>query len=170
MSRAFVKEDNDVPEKPAAPRLPPPLPPGAKNLLTPEGERRLRAELAKFAAERSQLASRANDDDATRQKQASLVARFDYVQQCLHAAEVVRPPAKPWDRVKFGATVTVRERSDEQVRYRIVGFHEADMEPDWISFRSPLARALLDAEVGQRVRFKVPSGEEELEVLAVTYE
>jgi len=170
MSRAFVKEDDDRPEKPTAPRLPPPLPPGVKNLLTVEGERRLRTELTRLTeVERPRVAA-SGDEPAVKHELRVLDARIAHLQQCLHAAEVVRPPEQPWEQVKFGATVTVRERSGEQARYRIVGFHEADFEADWISWRSPLARALLDAQVGQRVRFKIPAGEEELEVLAVSYD
>ena len=169
MSRAFVKEDNDLPEKPVAPRVPPPLPPGVKNLLTPEGERRLRSELARLAdVERPRIAC-SGDEPRMKHELHVLDARIYYLQQCLHGAEIVRPPERPWEHVKFGATITVRERGGEEARYRIVGFHEADMEPDWISWRSPLARALLGAKLGQRVRFKIPSGEEELEVLSITY-
>lgn len=169
MSRAFVKEDNDLPERPAAPRLPPPLPAGVRNLLTAEGERRLRSELARLVeVERPRwVAAGDTPDDKRALREAD--ARIAHIQQCLHGAEIVRAPEKPWLQVKLGATVTVRERNDEQAQYRIVGFHEADLEPHWISFRSPLARALMEAKVGERVRFKIPAGEEELEVLAIDY-
>ena len=80
------------------------------------------------------------------------------------------PPAPPWDQVRFGTTVTVRKPSGDETRYRIVGVDEMDVDRDWVSWLSPIARALLNARLGQRVRFKFPSGEEELEITAIAYE
>jgi transcription elongation factor GreB len=55
-------------------------------------------------------------------------------------------------------------------RYRIVGVDEADIERGWISWLSPIAKALLNSRLGQRVRFKIPAGEEEWLIVGVTYE
>jgi len=44
------------------------------------------------------------------------------------------------------------------------------VDRDWVSWLSPVAKALLNSKPGERVRFKVPSGEEELEIVAITYE
>ena len=44
------------------------------------------------------------------------------------------------------------------------------MPPGWASWLSPVALALMNAKVGQRVRFKYPCGEENLEVLAIRYD
>jgi transcription elongation factor GreB len=66
--------------------------------------------------------------------------------------------------------VTVREYNGAESRYRIVGVDETDLDRGWISWVSPLAKALLNARIGQRVRFKLPSGEEELEIVGVAYE
>jgi transcription elongation factor GreB len=54
--------------------------------------------------------------------------------------------------------------------YRIVGVDETDIDRNWVSWLSPIAKALLNARVGQRVRFKFPSGEAELEIIRVAYE
>jgi transcription elongation factor GreB len=71
--------------------------------------------------------------------------------------------------VSFGATVTVR-RKDGEISYRIVGVDEADPDRGWVSWPSPIARALLQARLGERVSFKFPSGEETLEILEISYE
>ena len=55
-------------------------------------------------------------------------------------------------------------------RYRIVGVDEADPERGWISWVSPIARALLSAQTGDRVRLTLPAGEKELEIVDVTYD
>jgi transcription elongation factor GreB len=169
MSRAFVRE-SDVPQLPELPALASPLPPGAKNYLTAGGAERLRAELTRLLdAERPRLAAKPADDlDAKRELQV-LDQRIRYLQESLRTAEVVSPPEGPADVVRFGATVTVHDGREES-RYRIVGVDETDLSRDWISWLSPLARALLNAKLGDRVKFKAPAGEKQLEVRKIGYE
>ena len=88
----------------------------------------------------------------------------------MSSAVVVPPPVVADDVVRFGATVTIRESNGAEVYYRIVGADEADLDRDWVSWLSPIARALLTARIGQRVRFNVPDGEKELEIVRVAYE
>jgi transcription elongation factor GreB len=169
VSKAFTRESDDVPEPPRLPPQPSPLPPGAKNYLTPDGARRLRDELDHLVQDRVQVAAASGDVDAKRLLQ-TLDQRIDHLGQSLRSAVVVSPPVAPDDRVRFGATVTVRERDGTESRYRIVGVDETDMDRGCISWLSPLAKALLNAQFGQRVRLKLPSGEEELEIVRIAYE
>lgn len=168
MSRAFVRESDDLPERPSLARRTSPLPPGAPNHITPDGARRFRDELERLAqVERPRLAA-AEDPDSKRRLQETN-RRIDQLQQCLETAVVVPPPADT-QRVQFGATVTVRERDGEETRYRIVGVDEVDLDRGWVSWVTPIARALLNARMGERMRFKSPAGERELLVVAVEYE
>jgi transcription elongation factor GreB len=168
MSKAFTRESDDAPDLPMAPRRSP-LPPGAKNYLTPAGERQLREELERLTqVERPPLA-RVTDDSEVRRQLSVMDQRILDLQQTLQTAVVVPPPAPTENRVRFGATVTIRQRGEE-IRYRIVGVDEADLDRGWVSWLSPIAKALLNAETGQRVKFKFPSGEEDLEILSVAYE
>ena len=64
---------------------------------------------------------------------------------------------------------TNRDAAGEESTYRIVGVDEADVDRDWVSWVSPIARALLNARLGQRVRFRFPAGEDELEVVRIEY-
>jgi transcription elongation factor GreB len=82
----------------------------------------------------------------------------------------VAPPTAPEDRVRFGATVMVRERSGEESCYRIVGVDETDVDRGWVSWLSPIAKALLNARLGDRVKMRLPAGEKELEITRVAYE
>lgn len=170
MSKAFTRESDDAPELPIRPRRPSPLPPGAKNYLTLGGSLRLREELNRLLnIERPPLAASADDDDARRRLQ-SMDERIDHIQQSLQFAVVVNPPTVPDDQVRFGATVAVRNQRGEESRYRIVGVDEADIDLDWVSWLSPIAKALLNARVGQQVRIKLPDGEEQLEIMGLAYE
>ena len=168
MSRAFVRESDDRPELPIA-RQPSALPAGAKNYLTPGGAARQREELRRLVeTERPALVSRADDAEAKRQLLV-LDQRVQQLEGILQSAEIVPPPASA-DAVRFGATVTVRRSDGEEDSYRVVGVDEIDLERSWVSWASPIARALLNARVGERVRFRFPSGEEELEVVRIEFE
>lgn len=164
MSKAFTRESDDVPERPSRPR--PTQPAGAKNYLTQDGAQRFREELDHLTqTERPRLAAVAGDDAPRRPQLAD--QRIQQLQHILHTAVVVPPPAGPPDRVRFGVTVTVREATGDESRYRIVGVDETDLDRGWVSCHSPIAKALLNARLGQRVRFKFPSGEAELEIIAL---
>lgn len=169
MSRAFVRE-SDVPQLPELPAQVSPLPPGAKNYLTAVGAQRLRTELARLMeAERPRLAAAPPEDiDAKRELQL-LDQRIRYLQESLRTADITPTTSGPTEVVRFGTTVTIRERGAE-TRYRIVGVDETDLDRNWVSWLSPLARALMNARVGDRVQFKAPRGLRELQIVAIEYE
>lgn len=143
MSKAFTREDDDAPEAKPVIRAIPVLPPGVKNLITASGAEALRRELTKPGV---------------------TAARAAEAQRILRSATVQPPPPKPWDEVAFGATVTVRDGGDVE-DYRLVGADETDLDRNWINWCSPLAQVLMNARVGQRVRFR----ERELEILKIAY-
>jgi len=50
-----------------------------------------------------------------------------------------------------------------------VGIDETDLDRDWVSWLSPIAKALLHARLGQQIHFHFPSGEEDLEIVSIEY-
>lgn len=170
MSKAFTREENDGPD---IPDLPPPvsvLPEGARNYITAAGAENLRRHLAELVNKRRPALVAATDDPEAKRQLAALDQRIFQLEQSLQSAEVVTPPAGEPDTVRFGATVTVRDSSGAESTYRIVGVDETDFDRGWVSWQSPIARSLLNARQGERVPFSFPSGEEELEIIAVSYE
>jgi transcription elongation factor GreB len=115
-----------------------------------------------------QISRRDNQTGPTPSSQ-ELTQRISMLQQSLESATVVPPPGPTEDRVRFGATVTALERGVE-VRYRIVGVDEVDFDRGWVSWLSPIAKSLLNARVGDRVRLRTPAGEETLEIRTIDYE
>src|SRR5262245_31794644 len=159
MSKAFTRESDDAPEERILLPLRSLLPLGAKNFVTPDGARRMQGELETLRQRR-----------AAGSVQPSLEQRVHRLRQGLEAAVVVAPPPPPWEQVRFGATVAVRHANGEPSQYRIVGVDETDSDRGWVSFLSPIAKALLNARLGDRVRLELPSGREELEILGISYE
>src|ERR1035437_3883354 len=166
MSKAFTREDDDN-EEPVLPTPVSLLPPGTKNFLTPGGAERLRAELVRLNDERSGLLGRAATDPEVKREVAQLDQRIRYLQQGLASAEIVTPPGPKADKVQFGATVTVRDGHGVESVYRIGGVDEADFERNEVSWLSPIAKALMNAQVGQKVPFKFPKGAAELEIVKI---
>ena len=155
MSKAFTKED-DRPEDEPPKRLASLLPPGAANYLTPDGAERFQAQLDELLAEQPR---RPVTDE-----------KIQELRRILDSAVVLGPPAEDLDVVRFGATVQVKSLSDgKTAQYRIVGIDETDVARGWISWVSPVAKALLSAAVGDRVKAALPAGDKELEILDVTY-
>ena len=134
MSRAFIKEDVDPPERSGRKRSASGLPPGAINYITARGANRLRDELQKLRG------SIAADE------------RVIELEQILASVHVVGPPDAASNSVAFGATVTVKDTKGLTETYTVVGVDELDLEPDAVSWISPLGKALLAADIGDSIR------------------
>jgi transcription elongation factor GreB len=170
VSKAFTREETDGPDMPDLPPLASTLPPGAKNYMTPDGAERLREELARLIeVSRPQIAALRDDPDSKRLL-AGIDQRIAKVEQSLQTAEVVGHPPGETSVVRFGATVVVREENGEESTYRIVGVDETDFDRGWVSWLSPIAKALVNGRLGERVQFKFPSGEEDLEIVHIAYD
>jgi transcription elongation GreA/GreB family factor len=134
MSKAFTKEDVDPPERSGRVRSASGLPPGATNYITPGGAAWLQGELARLRSA-----------GGNRQE------RIAEIEGILKSVTVIESPEDPGSEVRFGARVTVRDATNELKTYRIVGVDELHLEPDAVSWISPLGRTLLAAKHGERV-------------------
>lgn len=163
MSKAFTRDDDGDDLAVVAPL--PPLPPGVPNYVTPEGFAALAAEVRRLEGERPAL--RQSEDPAARGQLARVEARLRALAERLERAEVVHPPADA-EVVRVGAWVRVD--TDAGLReVRIVGLDEADARAGKVSWRAPLAAALLGARRGDSVTVSTPRGEETVDILDVRY-
>ena len=187
MNKAFTRESEDEDEDGDAPENASPLPAGSKNYMTPAGFGRLKAELDELLGrERPELVAtiawaagngdRSENGDYIygKRRLREVDRRIRFLIKRLDAAEVVDPMARrdegEDDRVYFGATVTVRNGRDEERTISIVGVDEIDTTRGYISWVSPMARALLKAREGDTVTLNTPGGMEDLDILHVRYE
>lgn len=183
MSKAFTKEsDNQDDDDAAGESSQSPLPTGAKNYMTPAGAQRLQAELKKLRNEErpklvNTIAWAAGNGDRSenadyiygKRRLREIDRRVRFLIKRLESAEVVDPSSQSSDRVLFGASVTVRDEGENTRTYRIVGIDETDAANGLVSWISPIAKALLNAKVGQVVTLRSPKGEEDLEILKIEY-
>jgi transcription elongation factor GreB len=179
MSKAFVKDDAAEPEIPEVEA--PSLPSHGKNYITPDGFARLqsekkhlleveRPEVVKTVAWAASLGDRSENADYIygKRRLREIDRRVRFLIKRLEAAEIVRSSGRDTDQVFFGAQVRVRGASGERT-VRIVGIDETDATKGCVSWISPMARALIKAREGDSVVLRTPAGNEQLEILEVTY-
>lgn len=94
---------------------------------------------------------------------------IEELEEKLGRAIPVDPATQPKDVVRFGATVEVEAPGNKRATYTIVGEDEANPLEGTISWLSPLARALEDARVGQRVVWLRPAGNLPVTVRSISY-
>ena len=185
MSKAFTNEETPADDEDDVPDASP-LPAGARNYMTPGGFARMRGELdALVSKERPELVAtvawaagngdRSENGDYIygKKRLREIDRRIRFLVRRLDNAEVV-DPAMPRDddassRVYFGATVTVADVKGDERTVSIVGIDEIDTARGYISWISPMARALLKAREGDTVSVRTPGGIEELDVVDVRY-
>lgn len=157
-----------------------------KNYITPGGLQRLRDEL-RFLLTRerpavtSVVAWAAGNGDRSenadyqygKRRLREIDRRIRFLRKRIDAAEEVNPEAprvgKAATQVFFGATVRYENGAGDEKVVRIVGLDEVDLDRNYISWVSPLAKALMKAGAGDTVVLRAPGGTERLEILDVRY-
>jgi len=178
MSKAFTKEDNEAPEEELEA---PQIAAGGKNYISAAGFARLQAELRELVeVERPEVvktvAWAASNGDRSengdyiygKKRLREIDRRVRFLIKRLENAEVVESAGRDTDQVFFGATVRVRSGAGERT-ITILGLDEVDPARGIVSWISPMAKALLKAREGDTVILRAPSGEEQLEILEVSY-
>src|SRR5919106_2902634 len=189
MSKAFTKESDaegdehdHVAEEAAHAQLV-----GVKSYITPSGLQRLKDE-RRFLLTRERRAVTAvvawaasNGDRSEnadyqygKRRLRQIDRRIRFLIKRIDAAEIVDPeaprPGRAATHIFFGATVRYANAAGTERVVSVVGVDEVDLDRNYISWVSPLARALFKKAPGDRVVLHAPGGTEELEILEVRYE
>ncbi len=96
--------------------------------------------------------------------------RFRYLERCSRELQVVDYSPEQEGKVFFGAWVEVENEKGETRRFRIVGFDELNLDRDYISIDSPMARALLKKQVDDEAIVHTPHGPVSWVILDIRYE
>lgn len=161
--------------------------PKLKNYITPAGLQRLKDE-HRFLLHRERPAvtqvvswAAGNGDRSenadylyAKRRLRQIDSRIRFLTKRIDSAEVVDPemprPGAAGTRVFFGATVRYEDSIGAEHEVRIVGIDEVDINRRYISWMSPLAKALMKHGVGDEVVLVAPKKTEHLEIMAVRYE
>ena len=151
--------------------------------MTVEGYKKLETELHRLKAEErpriiQQISDAREHGDlsenaeyhAAKEAQGLNEARVADLEDKLSRAEVIDTAKLSGNTVKFGATVSLEdEESNEKVKYKIVGEHEANVREGKISISSPIARALIGKSKGEAAEVTTPKGARSYEILKIEY-
>ena len=160
---------------------------GVKNYITPGGLQRLKDEhkflltrerpaVTKVVAWAASNGDRSENADYQYNKRRlrQIDSRIRFLGKRIDSAVVVDPEAKRMGRaasqVFFGATVRYANAAGTERVVCIVGRDEVDIDRNYISWLSPLAKALMKSSPGQRVVLHAPGGTDQLDILEVRYE
>lgn len=152
-----------------------------KKTMTPRGYASIKEELRKLKAQRPELAraielarghgdlSENADYDAAKNRSGLIEAKIRELEGRLAQAQIIDPAGiKDPQRVVFGVSARIEDvESGEQRTITIVGAEESDVSRGWISYESPLGRALIGKEPGETVQAALPGGAREYEILEV---
>ncbi|MFT5429693.1 MAG: transcription elongation factor GreB [Myxococcota bacterium] len=154
----------------------------ATNYITPEGFERLRSELYELIhTERpamvDQVAVAAAHGDRSenaeyiygKKKLRAIDRRIKYLSGRINNMEVVQSPTELDGQIRFGAIVTVTDDDEETHEYRLVGADETDATLGYVSWQSPVGRALLGRRTGSFVEVRTPSGYREFYIEGFCY-
>jgi transcription elongation factor GreB len=154
----------------------------ATNYITPEGFQRLQEEFRQlFHEERPKLvetvAWAAGNGDRSengdyiygKRRLREIDRRLKFLRDRIENAQVVDPSTVQSDKVVFGATVTIEYEDGKKKTLQIVGEDEIDPAKNRISWKSPMAKALLGKKVGDEVEVRLPAGEIYAEIRELVY-
>ena len=162
-----------------------PRPPtrSSSKYVTPEGARRLRAELDQLwrierpavtqaVAEAAAQGDRSENAEYIygKRRLREIDRRVRFLRGRLHGMVIVSQPPTDRTRIFFGAWATVVDEAGTRRRHRIVGPDEFDQGADYISMDSPLGRALLGKRIGDEFEIELPTGVVKVNVEAIEYE
>lgn len=153
------------------------------NYLTRKGAQKLQDELARLlGVERPKVVQEVTEAAAQgdRSENAEYIygkkrlreidRRIRFLTKRLDSAQIVEPGSMQHEQVRFGASVAVRDEDGQTKTYVLVGPDESDPDQGYLSFESPIGRALLKKRVGDVVVVRRPAGELELEITGISYD
>lgn len=152
------------------------------NYITPEGFESLKSEFHElFNVERPKVvevvAWAASNGDRSengdyiygKRRLREIDRRLHYLKKRIESAQVVNPEQSNPSKVAFGAKVTFENEEGECKSIQIVGEDEIDTESGKISWKSPMARALLGKSVDDEVEVKRPKDTVIVTIMMIKY-
>lgn len=155
-----------------------------KNYITPEGLKAIedelsflvkvdRPEVVRVVSWAASNGDRSENGDYIygKKRLRQIDSRIRHLTKRMDAAVVVDPATQQGlQKIFFGAWVTLYDlQKDSEQNLRIVGQDELDPKKGYISWVSPMAKALMGKQEGDSVFVETPAGRAEYEILSIAY-
>ena len=155
-----------------------------KNYITPQGFAALQAEFHQlYKIERPEVVrtvswAASNGDRSEngdyiygKRRLRQIDGRCKHLMKRMDLAEIVDASRQQHlEKIYFGAYVTLFNLADDsESTYRVVGKDEIEPTKGYISWVSPLAKAMLGKAIGDMIKAQTPKGEATFEVIEIRY-
>ena len=150
-----------------------------KTYLTPEGEAKLKAELAELTGiRREELSQRLRsaiqmgdlsenaDYHKAKEDQGFLEGRIQEIESILRNSVIIEK-TQSTGVITIGSHVTIQEEGFDPETYHLVGPTEADPRKGKISHESPIGKALMDKKVGDIAEADAPGGKIKFKIIKI---
>ncbi len=152
------------------------------NYITPRGYAKLEEELnflmkterpevtatVKWAASLGDRSENA-DYQYGKKRLREIDRRIRFLNTRINAALIVDPLSVSSEKIQFGATVLLEDEDGNEKRYSIVGVDEVDTTKGLVSWKSPIARAMIGKEEGDEVIVQAPGDDFEYTIVEINY-
>jgi len=108
---------------------------------------------------------------AAKEKQSFIEGRINEIESKLSNAEIIDVRLLDvQDKVVFGSTVELENISAKTlIKYQIVGEDESNIENGMISYKAPMARAMIGKNLNDVIEFDTVRGKEIYRILKIAY-
>ena len=153
-------------------------------VMTINGQSSLRDELRKLKSEdrpniiKAIAAAREFGDlkenaeyHAAKEKQSFIEGRIKDIDSKLSNAQVIDVTTlNVTDKVVFGSTVSLCNLDDNsEITYKIVGEDESNIESGLLSYKAPLAKAIMGKNINDLIEFNMMDTQKNFEIIKIEY-
>lgn len=108
---------------------------------------------------------------AAKERQSFIEGRINEIESKLSTAEIIDiTKLNVSGKVVFGSTVTIIDLDNEQeIKYKIVGEDEADIDEGRISYKAPLSRSLIGKSTDDLAELSIGEKTQSFQIINIQY-
>ena len=108
---------------------------------------------------------------AAKERQSFIEGRINEIESKLSTAEIIDiTKLNVSGKVVFGSTVTIVDLDSEQeIKYKIVGEDEANIDDGLISYKAPLSRSLIGKSIDDLVELSIGDKTQSFQIINIQY-
>ena len=108
---------------------------------------------------------------AAKERQSFIEGRINEIESKLSTAEIIDiTKLNVSGKVVFGSTVTIIDLdNDQEIKYKIVGEDEANIDEGLISYKAPLSRSLIGKSIDDLVGLSIGDETQSFQIINIQY-
>lgn len=108
---------------------------------------------------------------AAKERQSFIEGRINEIESKLSTAEIIDiTKLNVSGKVVFGSTVTIIDLdNDQEIKYKIVGEDEANIDEGLISYKAPLSRSLISKSIDDLVELSIGDKTQSFQIINIKY-